>query len=68
MRHEDGEGYNTVRGVPQFASPEILNLLHMNANQKVLHYNPFALDVYGLGLTLVLMKNLYDEVDFETLA
>ncbi|EAR97278.2 tetratricopeptide repeat protein (macronuclear) [Tetrahymena thermophila SB210] len=67
VRHEDGEGYNTVRGVPQFAAPEILNLMHMNANQKVLNYNPFSQDIYSLGLTLILMKNLYDEVDFDTL-
>lgn len=39
----------------------------MNSNQKVLNYNPYALDIYSLGLTLVLMKNLYDEVDFDSL-
>ncbi|EGR28186.1 hypothetical protein IMG5_181150 [Ichthyophthirius multifiliis] len=64
-KFEDGEGYNTVRGVPQYLAPEILTLMHGNVNQKVLQFNPFSLDMYGLGLTVVLMKNLYDELEFE---
>ncbi len=36
IKFEEAEGYNTVRGVPQYLSPEILNLMHANSNQKVL--------------------------------
>lgn len=61
------EELNTVRGVPQYLSPEILELLQVNSVQKVLLYDPYKLDIYALGLTMIMMKNRQTQVDFETL-
>jgi len=47
--------------------PEILDSLQLNSIQKVLVYNPFASDIYQLGICLVLTHKLACELDDYTL-